>query len=68
MENVDVVGKEEEDKGLKLVVRGSVVEDMVFVVEIDMRRLDMYWGMFRVLMKMMKERGICLVFFWVRKY
>ncbi|KAK4639390.1 hypothetical protein QC761_707855 [Podospora bellae-mahoneyi] len=64
VENVDAAGKEEEDKGLKLVVRGSVVEDMVPVAEIDTRRLDMYWGTFRASMKMTKERGTCSAFFW----
>ncbi|KAK0732766.1 concanavalin A-like lectin/glucanase domain-containing protein [Apiosordaria backusii] len=66
VENVDAAGQGEDDKGLKLIVRGGgeLVENMVPVAEIDTKRLDMYFGTFRASMKITGERGTCAAFFW----
>jgi hypothetical protein len=52
-------------QGLRLVVKHQVVDGMVPVAELDTRRLDIFWGTFRALMKISKVPGTCAAFFWV---
>ncbi|KAK3997332.1 beta-glucanase [Cladorrhinum sp. PSN332] len=56
--------EEDEEAGLRLVVRSEPIENMIPVAEIDTHRLDMFWGTFRASMKMTDQKGTCAAFFW----
>ena len=54
------------DGGLQLWVRGGVSRDgLVPMAEVDTIRRDMYYGSFRIAMKLTSIPGTCGAFFWV---
>ncbi|TDZ18368.1 Beta-glucanase [Colletotrichum orbiculare MAFF 240422] len=52
------------DAGLRLVVKGSKVDGLVPVAEIDSARHDLHYGSFRAAMKVPDVAGTCAAFFW----
>jgi hypothetical protein len=56
------------DPGLQLWVRSSITNGMVQMGEIAAQRFDMWYGSYRVAMKVTNVSGTCGAFFWVRKY
>ena len=54
------------DAGLQLFVRGGIPADgLVPIAEIATSRTDLWFGTFRVGMKITKTNGTCGAFFWV---
>ncbi|CAK7208090.1 hypothetical protein SEUCBS140593_000015 [Sporothrix eucalyptigena] len=60
----DGQAKNGQPAGLSLIVKSSLVGDMVPVSEIDSNRTDILYGSFRAGMKLTNVSGTCSAFFW----
>lgn len=53
------------DPGLQMRVKPEVVDQMVPVSEIATKRDDLFYGTYRVSMKLQSQKGTCAAFYWV---